>query len=521
MRLVLAAVVAWAGVVSGQQQQQQALPDARPAPALRSFRSAAIDKTIEQLQPLLKTADLATMLANTWPNTLDTTVYAFDDDSERRPDSFIITGDIEAMWLRDSQNQLQAYLPYVSEDAKLERLVAGTINRQAASILLDPYANAFNYNSSTATGQDHQSDIRKPKMQPAVFEGKYELDSIMSFLKLGYWYYRQVGAGGFGKYIDASPAGAWARAVGSVVDVVMRMQTVSGQEPSADMPYTFQRDTATATDTLSMQGRGPPTNPAAGLSRQLFRPSDDAVTLGLNVPGNAMACVELTHSLELVGALGGEQQLGSLRDKLAAAQASLCSALKAVVSATAQQQQQQPLPYEIDGYGGAVFMDDANVPSLLSLPLLGYMSASDPANIATRQAVWSSRNPYFYKGQAGEGVGGPHVGPDMAWPMAVAVRAMTSTDEGEIAACLDQLLATTAGTGLMHESFNVHDATKFTRKWFAWANGVFAELVLQLVHTHPLLVLKSADVVAQAQALVKVPVSLLVQRDRPVAELFL
>ena len=200
-----------------------------------------------------------------------------------------------------------------------------------------------------------------------------------------------------------------------------------------------------------------------------------------------------------------------LRGQVASVQQSLCQALRAVV----QQTQSQPLPFEIDGFGGAVFLDDANIPSLLSLPILGYMSATDPIYQATRRAVWSSRNPFFYSGKAGEGIGGPHEGPDLAWPMAVAVYAMTSSDEGEISSALQTLLTTTAGTGMMHEAFNVHDANKFTRPWFAWANGVFAELILQLIHTHPLLVLKGPEVVAQAQALVRVPVSLQAQRDQP------
>ena len=230
----------------------ETLPNSRPQPADRTFVSAAIDKLISELAPLLKTANLASMFSNCLPNTLDTTIFAHTDAG---PDSFVITGDIPAMWLRDSQNQLMPYLPYVKQDASLERLIIGTINRQAHSILIDPYANAFNYNSSTSSGQDHQGDSRKPKMQPSVFEGKYELDSIMSFLKLSYWYFREVGPDAFAKAVDTSANGKWARAAGSAVSVVARMQAVSGQESTADMPYLFERTTNQATDTLVMNER--------------------------------------------------------------------------------------------------------------------------------------------------------------------------------------------------------------------------------------------------------------------------
>ena len=229
-----------------------------------------------------------------------------------------------------------------------------------------------------------------------------------------------------------------------------------------------------------------------------------------------MACVELSHTLELIDALAGEaQHLGDLRGQVAAVRGSLCPALNKVLAQ--YKATDSPIPFEVDGYGSAVYMDDANVPSLLSLPVLSYMSTKDATYKATRSFVWSSRNPYFYSGPAGSGIGGPHEGPSMAWPMSLAVLAMTSDDEQEISACLDALLSTTAGTGLMHEAFDVHDSQHYTRPWFAWANGVFAELVLQLVHTHPLLVLRDADAVAQAQALVRVPVSLQAQLDKPIA----
>ena len=367
-------------------------------------------------------------------------------------------------------------------------------------------------------------------MTPAVFEGKYELDSLASFLKLSYWYsrYAQGGAARFSAKVDMP---AWSKAVERALDVIAVMQRVSGQEGESESPYLFQRETSVSTDTLSMQGRGPPGNPSLGLSRQLFRPSDDAVTLPYTLPGNAFACAELAHLLELLELLGalGRGEDDALKGRAAAVKTQICSALRGLFSRAEAEAEAGAgagtgagagaavIPYEVDGYGGKVFMDDANVPSLLSLPLLGALAASDPAYRATRQFVWSARNPYFYSGSAGEGVGGPHVGPGMAWPMSLAVRALTSSDEEEIASCLSMLLRSTAGTGLIHESFDVDDLSSYTRPWFAWANGLFAELVLQLVVAHPSLVLKGdAEAVNKAQAAVRVPVSLQVQRDQPV-----
>jgi hypothetical protein len=483
------------------------VPDARPPTEKRTFTSSSIEALISTLQPLWKTGNIAQLFANTLPNTLDTTIFANDGSK----DTFVITGDIPAMWLRDSSNQLISYIPYVDNDPALEDLIVGAINRQAASIILDPYANAFNFNASTASGQDHQSDDRKPKMAPAVFEGKYELDSLASFLKLSYWYFRyaQGGASRFAAKVDVA---TWAKAVGRALDVIEAMQRVTGQESKHASPYLFQRETSVATDTLSMEGRGPPGNADhLGLSRQLFRPSDDAVSLPYNVPGNAFACVELTHAEVLLDALGSAQ--GELKNRVSATKARLCAAVQALVADA----KGGVLAYEIDGYGSALFMDDANAPSLLSLPLLGALSSSDPTYRTTRSHVWSARNPFFYSGIAGEGIGGPHVGPNMAWPMSLTIRALTSSDEGEIAACLDTILRSTAGTGLVHESFDVNDVNHYTRPWFAWANGLYAELLLQLVHAHPTLVLKDhAEAIKAAQGAVKVPVSLQVMRDGPV-----
>jgi len=276
------------------------LPNGRPNVEDRTFTSTVIDNIITKLTPLFKDGNIATIFSNCFPNTLDTTIANYNFKNENDLDSFVITGDIYALWLRDSQNQLQPYIPYAQQDKNLTNLIEGLIQRQAKSIIIDPFANAFNYNASS---NGHQNDIRKPPMQPSIFEGKYELDSLMSFLKLSYWHYRYSTEKALKRFAND----IWLTAVNKVLETVSVMQKDGGQQ--IDPAYKFQRLATNALDTLVMAGLGPPTKPF-GLSRQLFRPSDDAVTLGYNIPGNIMACVEIKHLSEMLEVIGEDKLKG-------------------------------------------------------------------------------------------------------------------------------------------------------------------------------------------------------------------
>jgi meiotically up-regulated gene 157 (Mug157) protein len=99
--------------------------------------------------------------------------------------------------------------------------------------------------------------------------------------------------------------------------------------------------------------------------------------------------------------------------------------------------------------------------------------------------AWSTSNPYFFKGSAAEGIGGPHVGLDMIWPMSIIMCALTSTDQEEIRQCLRWLKTTHADTGFIHEAFNKDNPAQFTRSWFAWANSLFGELIVKLSRERP------------------------------------
>ena len=245
--------------------------------------------------------------------------------------------------------------------------------------------------------------------------------------------------------------------------IVEVMQLDDGR--SSDPPYLFQRLTSEPLDSLIVRGRGPASRPN-GLSRSLFRPSDDAVTLPYNIPGNAMACVELNHVQELILVLISMvkidvEQLNRLLARSQQISYSICSALSDILNEASRSG--SPIPFEVDGFGSKHFMDDANIPSLLSLPVLGYLSGASKNYRDTRDAVLSARNPFYFEGSVARGVGGPHVGYNYTWPMSIITQAMTSDSDEEIRTCLSMLVASSAGTGLMHESFNVNDADDYTR----------------------------------------------------------
>lgn len=517
LALQLISVAAIISIVWG----EVALPDQRPAYEKRTFHSTVIDNLISQLQPFFRNANMGTLFGNCLPNTLDTTVYSYTqnptDVSQSELDTFVITGDIDALWLRDSMNQVLPYVPYSTSDSSLQYLFEGLINRHAKSVLIDPFANAFNFNAS---GAGHQNDQRTPPMSRSVFEGKYEIDSLAAFLKLSYWYQRyNADNGALQRFADDR----WLSAVDTLLTTVETMQHDTGR--SSNPPYLFRRETSEAMDTLTIQGRGPPANPQ-GLTRSLFRPSDDAVTLPYNLAGNAMMCVELHHLKEMLTTLTATKKsfgksASSARDVLDRTQSilsTLCNALSLHTTSSGEKSHKAStvIPYEVDGFGGVTFMDDANIPSLLSLPVLGYMAKDHPNYQQTRKFILSDQNPFYFAGSVAQGIGGPHVGFNYSWPMAIVMRGMTANSDEEISACLDMLASTTAGTGLMHESFNVNNANDFTRSWFAWANGVFGEFILQLLYTKPELLLDietHPEAIDAVKALVKPSVSWLAQNE--------
>jgi uncharacterized protein len=451
--LVGSALVAFSGALNASPFVSQ-----RPAFEKRRFHSDAVEAKIEEMSRKIKDPELAWIFENCYPNTLDTTVDFTPVGADGKPDTFIITGDIDAMWLRDSSAQVDAYLPLCAKDPKLSLLVAGLIHRQAKCILLDPYANAF-YKDSSRVSQwksDHT------EMKPGVHERKWELDSLCYCIRLATKYYAVT------KNSSAFDD-EWLRSVRLAV-ATMREQ----QRKTDHGMYHFTRSTNVQTDTVPGAGYGNPIKPN-GMICSTFRNSDDSAMYLFNIPENLFAVVSLRDLASLLEATGKGVDL-----------IPVCRSLADEVESATHRYGIFHHPkygniyvYECDGFGNVLLMDDAGLPSLIGIPYLGYKTASDSIYINTRHFALSEDNPYFHKGLI-EGTGSPHTPGPNIWPMGVISRAMTSSDPKEIVECLHWLKLSQAGTGFMHESFDKDNPEKFTRPWFAWVNNLFGELIVKL-----------------------------------------
>jgi meiotically up-regulated gene 157 (Mug157) protein len=430
----------------------------RPPVAERLFVSDAVEAKISEVQQLLSgNPRLAWMFANCFPNTLESTVHYRLVDGE--DDTFVYTGDIPAMWLRDSGAQVWPYVQLAANDPKLKKMLRGVILRQFKCINIDRYANAFN---DGPRGAGWQSDVTK--MQKDVFERKYEIDSLCYPVRLAYWYWLVTG--------DASIFGeVWLQAAENIV------KTFREQQRKENLgPYCFFRMTDRTYDTVGWNGYGAPVKPV-GLIASVFRPSDDRTSLPFLVPSNFMAVSSLKKMAVILLKVNQKDE-----------KADECLALANEVETALKQYAIVDHPkygkiyaFEVDGFGNRLLMDDANVPSLLGMGYLGDVPLDDPIYQNTRRFVWSEDNPWFFRGKAGEGIGGPHIGYDMVWPMSIMMKCFTSQDDDEIRWCMRTLLNTDAGTGFIHESFHKDDAKNYTRPWFAWQNTLFGELVLKLL----------------------------------------
>jgi meiotically up-regulated gene 157 (Mug157) protein len=431
----------------------------RPNPSERLFTSKAIEKEIARIKKLLTHPKLVWMFENCFPNTLDTTVHYRVIEGE--DDTFVYTGDIHAMWLRDSGAQVWPYVPFAKQDEALRKMLRGVILRQFKCIVTDPYANAFN---DGPTGSEWQTDLTQ--MIPELHERKWEIDSLCYPLRLAYQYWKATGD-------ESIFAGElWLQAVRNILQTFREQQRKENRGP-----YKFQRRTPVATDTQPNYGWGNPVKPV-GLIASAFRPSDDATIFQFLIPSNFFAVSSLKKAAEILSQANHNTPL-----------AQACTDLAAEVESALQQYAVHSHPkygpiyaFEVDGFGNQLLMDDANVPSLLAMAYLENIDATHPIYQNTRRFVWSEDNPYFFKGQAGEGIGGPHIGYDMIWPMSIMMKAFTSHDDQEIKTCLRQLLHTDNEMGFIHESFHKDDASQFTREWFAWQNTLFGELILKLVN---------------------------------------
>ena len=363
--------------------------------------------------------DLAQIFRNAFPNTVDTTVRwhvnssqptsarfktrQTDDGAWQGAQSFIVTGDINAEWLRDSTNQLTQYQSLATRDPDIQNLILGAINTQVEFVLQSPYCNAFqppppSKLDPTYNGQD---DSVHPAYEPSVvFECKYEIDSLANFLALGNEFYASSKS-------DEFLTKRWY----SALDTVLRVLDEQG-EPTFDKDgqyvrnqYTFQRETNIGTETLNLKGIGNPLNEGTGLIRSAFRPSDDATIMGYFIPGNAMMSVELKRTADMLSDAGGSEDLiDNLRKRSDRIERGIWD-----YGVVEHKKYGRVFAFETDGYGSHILMDDANMPSLLSLPLLGFVHQEDDVYQNTRKMILEKNgNPYYLTGSAFHGIGGPH-----------------------------------------------------------------------------------------------------------------
>lgn len=429
----------------------------RPPLNKRRFTSPAVEETLINVKKAMADAELAWMFENCFPNTLDTTVTYAENNGE--PSTYVITGDIDAMWLRDSSAQVWPYLPLAHKDEGLKKLLKGVVAQQTRFVLLDPYANAF-YDDPARISEwknDHTT------MKPGVHEHKWEIDSLCYVIRLSNGYYQHTQ--------DASVfTPQWQDAMKLIVKTFREQQRKEGHGP-----YRFQREATSPTDTQFGNGYGNPTN-KVGLIHSMFRPSDDSTIFPLLVSSNMFAVVSLRQLASLFGTVlhnaDMERECRLFADEIDAA-------LKKY-AVLWHPKAGKVFPLEIDGFGNALFMDDANVPNLLSQPYLGYCKTGDPIYRNTRKFSLSALNPWYSEGKFAKGIGGPHVGEKKIWPMGLVMQVLTSDDDNEILYCLRTLKKTHAGTGFIHESFHVDDPADFSRSWFAWANTLFGEMILDL-----------------------------------------
>ncbi len=395
---------------------------------------------------------LAPLAKQCFLNTIETTVKTLEDGS-----SFVITGDIPAMWLRDSAAQVRPYVKYAKEDILLQKILEGVILKQAEFVCLDPYANAFN---ESASGAGHKDET---KLNAHVWERKYEVDSLCAPLYLAYTYWKTAGKTSFFQNTVKEM-------IKSIISVFITEQDHSKSS------YFFRRYDCVKSDTLPNQGLGRPVN-ITGMTWSGFRPSDDACKFGYLIPANMMAVKALTFGKEICEEVYKDKPLAMKCEKLAE------EIYDGIMDYGIVEHPKygKIYAYETDGFGNYNLMDDANSPSLLSMPYLDFCGKEDTLYRSTRKFILSADNPYYSAGKYARGVGSPHTAPGYVWHIGIIMQALTSDDKSEIMECLKMLADTHNNTNFMHEAFHPDNPAEYSRPWFAWANTLFAELLENLM----------------------------------------
>lgn len=419
---------------------------------------------LKDVREKLKDEEMYQMFSNCFTNTLDTTVKKMEDGT-----TYVITGDIPAMWLRDSVCQLRPYLILAGQDCEIADTLQGLVERQFRCIGIDPYANAFN---EAANGHCWEKD--ETDMGPWIWERKYEVDSLCFPLQFSYLFWKNTGRT---EHFNET----FVKGARKILEVFQREQH---HEEKSD--YRFIRKNCTFTDTLSRDGKGALVRSGIGMTWSGFRPSDDACTYGYLIPSNMFAVVVLGYLEEIAEEILKDMELkeaaGELKEQIR----------KGIETfgITRKDGFGEIYAYEVDGYGQFNLMDDANVPSLLAMSYLGYEGESTPGRLKeevaknTRAFILSDGNPFYYEGKAAKGIGSPHTPVRYIWHISLAMQGLTSDTQEEKRKILELLKSTDGGKALMHEGFDVDDPTRYTREWFSRANAMFSELVLEYCGYH-------------------------------------
>lgn len=395
--------------------------------------------------------DLYEVFVTCYTNTLDTTVKRMEDGS-----THVITGDIPAMWLRDSAAQLRPYIFLAKEDEEICKILVGLVKRQFQYIGIDPYANAFNDSPSGACWEKDD-----PDQNPWVWERKFEVDSLCYPIQFSYLLWKNTGCREH--FTEEFQEG--------VRKILRVFRTEQYHEERSE--YRFLRENGYYRDTLSREGKGALVKSGIGLIWSGFRPSDDACTYGYLIPSNMFVVVAMGYLEEIEREIFGDPELEEearlLKEEVHSAIEREGRTLTAEFGTV--------YAYETDGYGMYHLMDDANVPSLLAMNYLGY-PADQEVGANTRKLILSSANPFYFEGAKACGIGSPHTPSDYIWHISMAIQGLTSQTREEKLEILQNMAATTGGKGVMHEGFCRDDDTRYTREWFSWANAMYAELFL-------------------------------------------
>lgn len=413
---------------------------------------ATIEIFLKELREQAKDCPkLMDLFVNCYTNTLNTTVKRMENNM-----THVITGDIPAMWLRDSAAQLRPYIFLAKENEEIRELIAGLVRRQFMCITIDEYANAFN---EAPNGACWEKD--DPNQNPWVWERKFEVDSLCYPLQLAYLLWKNTGC-------VTQFEGAFQEGVEKILEI---FTTEQYHEEKSE--YRFNRNNGYYRDTLSRDGKGALVKSGTGLIWSGFRPSDDACTYGYLIPSNMFAVVALGYLEEMEREIFHNEELA---EKAKVLKEEVQEAIESI-GKTFTEEFGMVYAYETDGFGMYNLMDDANVPSLLAMSYLGYEGDRE-VSANTRRFLLSEANPFYFKGCKAAGIGSPHTPSNYIWHIAMAVQGLTSASKEEKLEILETMAATTGGKGVMHEGFCCEDDSKFTRAWFSWANAMYTELFL-------------------------------------------